>query len=126
MVHSVRAQRSRAEDTDRSPATDQRRHSPPPIPATPAPRAPAFHLHHAPRLCMTLGDGPQRPRAAKPSRGHGPQPSKQPHNRTVATTRVQWQYGEFTLLHKSEAKVLREGGRGESSESRKMNIEASF
>jgi hypothetical protein len=31
-------------------------------------------FHPGLRLWKTLGDGPQRPRAAKPSRGHAPQP----------------------------------------------------
>jgi len=57
MVLSVRAQRSRADDMDHSPAIDQHSYTQPPIPTAPAPRAPAsglpspFHfgvIHHHP------------------------------------------------------------------------------
>jgi hypothetical protein len=40
-AHSARAQRSRAEDTHRGPATGQRSHAQPPTPTAPAPRASA-------------------------------------------------------------------------------------
>ena len=39
MVHSVRAQRTRAQDTHRSPAIGQRSYAQPPIPTTSAPRS---------------------------------------------------------------------------------------
>jgi len=44
MVLSVRAQRSRADDMDHSPAIDQHSYTQPPIPTAPAPRAPASGL----------------------------------------------------------------------------------
>jgi hypothetical protein len=44
MVHSVRAQRSRAEDTHRSSAIDQRSYAQPPIPTASGPRAPVSGL----------------------------------------------------------------------------------
>ena len=49
---SACAQRSRAEDTDRSPATDQRSHAHPPTPTAPAPRAQCFRDKH--RMVLTL------------------------------------------------------------------------
>jgi len=50
MVHTVHVQRSRAEDTHLSPATDQRSHSQPPPPTAPAPRAPAWSPPSTPLL----------------------------------------------------------------------------
>ena len=40
-AHSVRAQRSRVEETDRIPAADEGSRAHPPTPTAPAPRAPA-------------------------------------------------------------------------------------
>jgi len=54
MAHSVRAQRSRAEDTDRIPVIDQRSYEQPPIPTDPAPRAPATSLPSS--FSVLLGD----------------------------------------------------------------------
>ena len=54
MAHSVCAQRSRAEDTDRIPVIDQRSYEQPPIPTDPAPRAPATSLPSS--FSVLLGD----------------------------------------------------------------------
>jgi hypothetical protein len=83
MVHSVRAQRSRAEETHRSSAIGQRSYAQPPIPTPPAPRAPVSglllhsfsrvvsHRRHVPwrtargaDAAMRRGDGSRRSDAA--------------------------------------------------------------
>ena len=49
-AHSVHAQRSRVEETDRIPAADEGSRAHPPTPTAPAPRAPAFGPPCAPRI----------------------------------------------------------------------------